>query len=220
MKTVLVTGSNRGLGKELALEFSKNYNVIIHGRDLESLKNVYDKLPKCRRSMVRGDIRDKKTLDCLEVMAKGGRFNEGNLDILVNNAGIYSGNLKDVMDVNFFAPIDLTERVLPIFKSKKNGLIVNINSIAGKQGSKGECAYSASKHALKGYFDSLRYDVTKHGIRILNVYLGGMNTQMTKGRENQELLMNPQEVARVIVKNCELYSSLNINEISIGRINY
>lgn len=214
-KCVCVTGASRGLGRELALQFSKSHNVMIHGRDLEALQEVYNKIPKGRGYIVVGDIREEKTLDYLGEIAKA-----KDLDILVNNAGIYSNNLKEVMDVNFFAPINLTERILPIFKSKKSGLIININSIAGKQGGLGESVYSASKHALKGYFDSLRFNVTKYGIRILDVYPGGINTQMTDWRENQKLLMDPKEVAKVIVKNCELYESLSVNEISIGRRHY
>jgi len=214
-KWVCVVGSSKGLGSELALQFSKDYNVIIHGRDEKSLKEVYDKLPEDRRYMILGDIREKKTLDSLEEIAK-----EKDLDILVNNAGIYSGSPKEIMDVNFFAPVNLTERILPIFKNKKRGLIVNINSIAGKQGSSGEPSYFASKHALRGYFESLRFDVTKYGIRILDIYPGGMNTSMTNWRKDQKLLMNPKEVAKVIVKNCELYESLVVKEIEIGRIHY
>jgi NADP-dependent 3-hydroxy acid dehydrogenase YdfG len=68
--------------------------------------------------------------------------------------------------------------------------------------------------------DSIRPEVTKYGIRILDVYLGAMNTQMTNGRPNQELLMDPKEVAKVIVGNCGLHESLSVNELTIRRTKY
>ncbi len=221
-KSVCVTGSSRGLGKQLALQFSKNYDVIIHGRDKEKLQEVYrlccgpSALPNKKNvDIIEGDVRDPQVLDSLVEISK-----RRGLDILVNNAGIYHGSSKEIMDVNVSAVIDLTERILPIFKEKKSGLIVNINSIAGKQGGSGNPAYHASKHALRGYFNSLRFNVTKDGIRILDIYPGGIDTQMTDWREDQKLLMDPEEVAKVIVKNCELYRSLGVNEISIGRRHY
>lgn len=215
MKTVLITGASSGLGKELALEFSKNCNVIINGRDIEKLKQVYKNIPKGRGEMVCGDITKKSTLDSLGKLAK-----ERDIDILINNAGVYNGTLREIMETNFLAPVEITNKILPHFISRKKGLIININSISGKQGSKGEPAYSASKHALRGFFDSLRYDVTKHGVRILDIYSGGINTSMTNWRKNQNLLMDPKEIAKVIVKNCELYESLSVNEISVGRRHY
>lgn len=222
----MITGASKGLGKELALEFSKKYNIIINGRDANALNEIYKKInpykdmDKC--TIILGDITNEKTLENLTEKAKDG------LDILINNAGIYYNNpdeinldeLRKVMEVNFFAQANLISRILPIFIAKQKGLIVNINSIAGKFGSLGEYAYCASKHALRGFSESLRYDLTKQGIRILDVYLGAMRTPMTAKRPNQELLIDPREVAKVIVKNCELYKSLSVNEINMRRRNY
>lgn len=211
-----MTGASRGLGRELALEFSREgYNVIATGRTLSALKNLRNKIPKGRCYIIAEDITKETTIKALEKLAK-----RVNLDILVNNAGRYSGTLREVMEVNFFAPIKLTQKILPVFKAKERGLIVNINSIAGKQVGKGIPPYFASKHALKGYFESLRFDVIKYGIIILDIYPGGINTSMTNWRKDQNLLMDPKEVAKVIVRNCGLYESLSVNGIDIGRRRY
>ena len=224
-RTVIVTGSSKGLGEELAYKFSEEDNVVINGRDAVALKKVYDNIKfmrnkKCKQ--VIGDITKKQTIEDIENIA-----NICGVDILINNAGIYNYSenptekeLREIFEVNFFAPVKLTSKLLPIFIKQGHGLIININSIAGKKGSIGEAAYSASKHALKGYFDSIRYSVTKQGIRIVDVYLGAMKTEMTNEREDRNLLIRPEEVARLIVNNSKLYGSLSLNEINIGRLKY
>ena len=225
-RIALITGSSKGLGRCLALEFSnQGYDIIIHGRDkaiLDEIENEIRKKGECYS--VVGDIAEEKTLEVLAEEAK-----KRNIDVLVNNAGIYLSKtagemsieeLRKVMEVNFFAHVSLTKKLIPYFLEKGKGLIVNINSVAGKQGSLGESAYAASKHALKGFFDSLSFELTKSGIMILNVYSGAIATKMTAGRKNQENLMKPAEVAKAIVKNCELYDSLGIREINLGKLRY
>lgn len=226
-KTALITGSSKGLGKELALEFSRNeYDTIINGRDKSALREVLEGARKngIEAYSVAGDITKEETINALIEEARA-----RNIEVLVNNAGMYikkpltemtMDDLKAVMEVNFFAVARLTQKILPIFLRRGEGIIVNMNSVAGEQGSLGESAYSASKHALRGFFDSLRYEVTTRGVRILDVYLGAMQTQMTKGRDTYSLLMNPREVAEMIVKNCKIYKSKSVGEIHIGRINY
>lgn len=215
---VLITGSSRGLGKELALEFSRNgYSVIANGRRLSELQELYAQT-ECE--VIQGDITEERTLNLLGQI-KG-------LDILVNNAGIISNKpfnelteeeIRKLMEVNFFAPIELTRRLLPSFLERK-GLIVNINSVAGQLGCINKSVYCASKFALRGFFDSLKYEVTKQGVRILNVYLGAMQTDMSKDRTEYENLMKPDEVAKVIVRNCKLSDTLYIPELNIGRVKY
>jgi len=226
-KNVLITGSSNGLGKHLALEFSaKDYDIIIHGRNQSSLEKIKAQIQenKTKCHIIQGDIRSRKVLESLSDSAK-----QYNLDILVNNLGVYLNEkfeniglktYREIMDINFFSAVNLTKKILPIFKAKGSGLIVNINSIAGKEGSNGESAYCASKQALRGFFNSIRQEITKYGIRVIDIYSGAIATQMTAKRKNPELLIQPKEAAEFIVKNCNLYNSLFPKEIDIGRINY
>ncbi|MFH1290406.1 MAG: SDR family oxidoreductase [Nanoarchaeota archaeon] len=216
MSKILITGSSGGLGKELAIEFARRGNkVIAHGRNRQNLKRFSG-------DYVVGDITEGGTLRELVRRAEG-------LNILVNNVGTHfdrqaskmsMDELRKLMEVNFFSHVDLTLRVLPIFLEKREGLIVNINSVAGKAGSVGKSAYASSKHALSGFFDSLKYEVTEQGVRILNIYLGGMKTPMSRHRKEYEDLMDPKEVAKVIVDNCEARGSLYVPELHIGRVRY
>ncbi|VVB82615.1 L-rhamnose 1-dehydrogenase (NADP(+)) [uncultured archaeon] len=225
-QTVLITGSNKGLGKFLALKFSdEGFNVIINGRDKESLdlvKKQIEKRTDCYSIL--GDLTSSKTIEDLSALAKS-----KNIDVLVNNAGIYLNKsienmtiqeYQNIMDVNFFAPVKLIKSILPIFKEKGSGLIVNINSIAGKQSSRNESAYCATKHALRGFTNSIKPEVIKYA-RIIDVYSGAMATSMTKGiRQDYDLLIDPAEAAEIIVKNCVPYKTLCPKEIDLGRINY
>lgn len=224
---ILITGSSKGIGKNLAIEFSRlGFNVIIHGRNkknLDEVKNLVNK-NNAECMVIKGDITDKNTINTLAKKAE-----EKNIDILINNAGIYYNSgfenislnkYKEIMEVNFFSSVSLTKKILPIFVNKNSGLIVNINSLAGKQGASGESAYSASKHALKGFSDSLKYEVVKQGIKIMDFYIGAVATDITKKRKNGNLLIQPKDLAKYIVSACKDYPSLTISETNILRCKY
>ena len=129
-KTVLITGSSKGLGRALALHFSKNnYNIIIHGRNRKDLENVKEEVLKnnvdC--NVIMGDVSDIKTI---EELAKTAKIKD--ISVLVNNIGIASkGLLQDVNDkeidevlnVNLLSIMKLTARIYPFFVSKKSGTI-------------------------------------------------------------------------------------------------
>lgn len=223
-KTVLITGSSKGIGRQLALEFAnQGYNIILHGRDKKALEQVKKKIrqKKVEVSSILGDVRLPKTIDVLFKIAK-----QKNIDILVNNVGIYlnkdvqetsNKEMQEVMDVNFLSIIKLTKVILPLFQEKKSGLIVNINSMAGKQASKGESIYCASKHALKGFFNCLKLDLIGQKIRIVDFYFGAIKTQVTKSRKDYDLLIQSDEAARFIINSCENYNSLTTSEIDVYR---
>ena len=149
------------------------------------------------------------------------------LDVLIHCAGIYKlkpfagqpeYDFKKMIDVNLLAPIRITHALWPTFERQCSGLIVFINSLAGKQGADGETAYSASKHGLAGFARSLQFDAARIGVRVLSVFLGAMKTDMTRHRPDWDKLIDPQEAARAIVGLCEEYSTLGIREVEIGRI--
>jgi len=213
---IMITGASRGLGKELVNVFSNRGNYLIMSNRNGSYELSEEGV------VVSGDLTYLATINTL--------YHEAELvdgvDVLINCAGIYANGefdqveFKKVMDVNFFAPVLLTMKLFPLFRRQKGGCIVNLNSLAGKVAGKGEMVYAASKHALKGFFDSLKFEATKYNIKILNVYSGAMKTDMTKHRPDWDKLIDPKEVARVIFDLCQNYKSLNINEITITRSNY
>lgn len=226
-KTVLITGSSKGLGKSLALTFAKNkYNIILHGRDKQGLrrvkKGVLENNVNC--DVVRGDITSEETIDRLYEAAV-----RGNIDILINNAGVYlkrsfqnldPREFRRVIEVNLIAPVVLTKKIFPIFQSKRSGIIININSIAGKEGSDGETAYCASKHGLRGFTRALQFEATRHAVRVIDVYLGAMDTGMVKGRKEPEKCIKTSEAADLIYGLCKDYPSMRIGEINLYRRKY
>lgn len=215
MKTALITGASRGLGQALAIFFEANkYNLILQAREskIDAMTGI---------DVVKGDLRSEDTLAALTRLAE-----DRDVDILINNAGIYANksfaatskdDFREMIGVNLLAPILLTKAVWPIFQQKQSGLVININSIAGKVGSNGETAYCASKHGLRGFSNALQFDATKDGIRVINVNLGGMNTDMTKHRADAEKLISVSEVAHLIFNLCKDYESLRITETDINR---
>ena len=222
MKTVLITGSSHGLGKKLAIVFAKNgYNIILHGRDKTSLRQVKKKIRKygVRCDIIIGDITSEKTITRLSKISE-----KRGIGILINNAGIYehkqftdSCNLKKIIDVNLMAPINLTHKVFPIFQQKHSGLIININSIAGKEGKDGESAYNASKHGLSGFSKSLQFDATRYSIRVMDIYLGAMDTQMIKERKWVGKPIKASDAAELIFSISKEYTSMRITEVHLCR---
>ncbi len=225
MAAVLITGSSRGLGKSLALNYAFNgYDVIIHGRDIEKLEQVERDVlrygVKCQ--VVVGDLTEESIIDELVTCAK-----VFNIDILVNNAGVYlqkpvdellPNELEQMIAINLIVPIALTKKVfLNHFKCRKSGLIININSIAGRNPSVFESAYCASKHGLKGFMESFQFEALKSGISITNVYLGAMNTEMVSYRKDSDKFMKTKEVADLIYNVSKNYNSVRVSELEILR---
>lgn len=228
IKTVLITGSSRGLGKSLAFTFAKNgYNIILHGRDEENLKAVKQVISEkndVNCEIVRGDITSNSALDTIDKLYEAA--DERNLDVLINNAGIHAsepfqdmdiGKFEDVLAVNLIAPIQLIKRIYPIFQKKKEGLIININSIAGKYSDELEAAYCTSKYGLRGFSSSFQIEANRDNIRLISVYLGAMQTEMTKGRMDYEKFIRTDEAADLIFMMCRDYKSLRITEIDLRR---
>lgn len=213
MPTALITGAGRGLGAALASAFSAaGYWLILHSNESE--------VGAWKGLSVRGDLRESRTIDALVLAGT-----DMGVDILVNNAGIYeSGDIgstseeriREVMEVNLIAPMLLTTRLLPILKQSRNGMVVNINSMAGKMAAKGESVYAASKHGLRGFSNSMKFE----GVKILDVYSGAMQTDMAKDRADFDKLIDPEEASKMIVKLCSFTETMRIPEIDIARSNY
>lgn len=226
-KTALITGASSGLGRSLAHYFGiMGYNLILSGRDKKKLNEVIKILPDNGLKIIVqvGDITLPETISALGKTAK-----EWGVDVLINNAGIYAKRslagmtpeaVKRIFDTNLLAPILLTQRIYPIFRERGKGLVININSVAGKEPSHEETIYSASKHGLRGFSRSLQFEAGEENIRIIDYYFGAMKTPMAKGRISFEQFMDPAEVAAIIYATSVEYKSARLKEIEIGRKNY
>jgi 3-oxoacyl-[acyl-carrier protein] reductase len=181
-KTALVTGASRGIGKTIAMMLAKNgikvIGVATSKESLKSIEDIENILPFCC------DISDENSIEELYHFAKK---NADAIDILVNNAGIHMDNIllrmkkeewQKVLDVNLNGPFYLTKILLKDMIKNKNGRIINISSISGTDGNKGQSNYSASKGGLLAFTKSLAKEVGLRNITVNCIAPGVIETDM------------------------------------------
>ena len=166
-KTILVTGASSGIGLFLATRLHESgFHVIGTSRNPGKYQN---KLPYRLLAL---DISDDSSLESFVRQL----FSEiQHLDVLINNAGYLLKGLaeettiemgKQQFEINFWGTIKLTRALLPHFRTQRSGKIITTGSFLGLIGYPNVTYYSASKHALEGYFKSLRYELNQFGVRI------------------------------------------------------
>lgn len=229
--TVIITGAGAGLGSALAVVFAAaGYDLILqHRRRLNLDVQALAKLPGSDNEAIKvhtiaGDLRMFGVLDEITSYA-----NVMGASILINNAGKYMNkpitetsdcDIREVVETNMIQPMILTRKVWPTLV-KNSGMVININSLAGRTAGAGELVYCASKHGLAGFGKALQFDATRDGVRVLDVYLGAMNTEMTIGRPDQEKFMDPMDVAQQIeMLTAQNQYSIRVSDIIINRRNY
>jgi len=209
-KIVWVTGASSGIGEAVAVAFSREgARLILSSRNAAELERV--------RKACEGDGHRVVPLD----LTRPDSFpSVGDVDVLVHSGGVSQRSLvvdtglatdRAIMDLNFFGTVALTKAVLPSMLARKSGHIVPISSVVGYVGTPLRSTYSASKHALHGFFDSLRAEVAKDGIAVTIVCPGYVRTNVSRNAltgngtafgkmdSTHERAMRPEECARRIV---------------------
>lgn len=187
-KVVWITGASSGIGEAFAYEMaSMGAKVILSARRAEALDRVK---AVCEQ---KGGKADVVTLDLASPETIDQAFEQvksisSTIDILFNNGGISQRSLtwetdlavdRRIMEVNFFGNIHLTKLVLPLMRQQKQGMILVTSSVVGKFGFPLRSAYAASKHALHGFFDSLRAEITDEDIHIMLICPGRIKTNIS-----------------------------------------
>jgi short-subunit dehydrogenase len=186
-KIVWITGASSGIGKSLALELSKlNVQLILSSRNEAELNNVKS---ECKNpSNIKILPLDLENYNSLSLKVNDALLLFDGIDILFNNGGISQRSLakdtsievdKRIMDINYLGTVALTKAILPHFLKKNSGYFVVTTSIVGKIGTPLRSSYSASKHALHGFFDSLRAEVYKNNIKVTLVCPGFVQTNVS-----------------------------------------
>ena len=186
-KTVVVTGSRRGIGLGIALEFAKlGANVVLNGTreiDAETLAQ-FDAYPGEVMTFV-GDV---SKFDVAENFINEVKERFGRIDVLVNNAGITrDGLLMRMKDEDFDAVIDInlkgvylvTKAVSKIMMKQRSGHIINMTSVVGVMGNAGQTNYAASKAGVIGFTKSCAKELASRGITVNAIAPGFINTDMT-----------------------------------------
>ncbi|MDN8595433.1 MULTISPECIES: SDR family oxidoreductase [unclassified Corynebacterium] len=195
MKTALITGASRGIGRAIAEELGKDHHILVGAS--KDASAVVDKLPSAEPFEV--DLRDERAI------AEAARKIE-NVDVVVHAAGVLHkapfGELdaeqwRETMDVNVLAPVTLTRELLPALR-RSRGLVITINSGAGFHGVEENTAYCASKFALRGFTDALRLE-EKGQVRVTSIHPGRTDTDMLADpKHGDRPKMDPVNVARAV----------------------
>ena len=188
-KIIWITGASSGIGEATAYTFAKEgAKLILTALETDILENVKTKALGLGASAVEILPFDLARLHELDHLADKALGKFGRIDILYNNAGISQrGNTMDtsmdvirkIMDVNYFAPVMLTKIVLPKMVEQGGGQLVVTTSIAGKFGFPLRCAYSSSKHALYGFFETVQAEYFEQNIRVTIVCPGRVQTKIS-----------------------------------------
>ncbi|MEL7833652.1 SDR family oxidoreductase [Fodinibius sp. Rm-B-1B1-1] len=187
-KIIWITGASSGIGEALTYELNQQgAKLIISSRRKETLEQVKN---NCSNpSDIHIVTLDLAKTDELPSKAEEAISHWGHVDYLFNNGGISQRSnaidtnldvIRTVMEINFFGSVALTKAVLPSMIERESGHIVITSSVMGKFGTRLRSSYAASKHALHGYFDSLRQEVYDKNIKISLVCPGFIKTNVTK----------------------------------------
>lgn len=186
-KVVWITGASSGIGKALAIELAKQgAKLILSARNKEKLEVV-------KQLCEHNETIKILPLDLEDYNKLFDKVNEainwfGRIDILVNNGGISQRSLanetsidvdKRIIDINYLGTVALTKALLPHFIENKAGQFVVTTSIVGKIGTPLRSSYAASKHALHGFFDSLRAENHKYNIAVTIICPGFVTTNVS-----------------------------------------
>lgn len=229
-QVAIVTGAGSGIGRAISLALAAQHvSLCLLGRSLEKLQQVADAARMVAPS-VRNYQVDLDSDSALASFIMEFRQDVGRLDILVHNAALLCrGELRyaavEDLDrqyrVNLRAPYVLTQAFLPLLISSK-GQVVFINSSAGVTASAATGQYTATKHALKALADTLRQEINAAGVRVLSVFPGRTASPMqaefqaSEGRVYEpERLMQPEDVAAVIVNALTLPATAEVTDISL-----
>jgi short-subunit dehydrogenase len=182
-KVVWVTGASSGLGEALAKALaSRGAELVLSGRKVGELERVANEI---------GDASLVLPFEATEAAAlpnavKSAWSWRGGVDLLINNAGVSQRSLardtsldvyRRLMEVDFFAPLQLTQLILPRMIERRSGHIAIVSSVAGKVGVPLRTGYCAAKHACVGYFDALRAEIeTAYGVGVSVIFPGSVRT--------------------------------------------
>lgn len=219
-KTVLITGSNRGIGKAIAEEFAKNgANIIAHARketldflnNLENLKNKYD-------VEVQPVYFELTNSEEMKLALKPLIISKSPIDILVNCAGVAHvsmfsqtpiSKIKEIFDINYFAQLEIIQLILRKMTRQNYGNVINIGSVIGLITSEGQIPYSTSKLSLMQATKNLAAEYGRFNIKFNAVALGVVNTDMMNSLNDDEKkyfedrtimkrFCEPEEAAKVV----------------------
>ncbi len=214
-RLVLITGAASGIGKALVKELAKEgAKLIIADRNAEELEKLKQECLKstsfCETIQFDLSVPEEVSNAAATVLEK-----YGTVFLLINNGGISMRSLaaetpieidRKIMEIDFFAHIILTKALLPSMIAKGEGCIAATSSLSGKFGFHQRSSYSAAKHAIQGYYETLRMEIAHQGISVTIAYPGSINTSISVNAIEKDGkphgIMDPAQAKGMSAENC------------------
>lgn len=199
MKTVLITGSSRGIGAAIARRLNDEYKIIInYNKSKDKAFALMEELRETNPNVIaiKANVSDESEVENMFSIAEK---NFGHVDILINNAGISHfsliqdidfGTWKDVINTNLNSVFLNSKRAIPNMISKQYGVIINMSSIWGEIGASMETLYSASKGAINTFTKAMAKELAPSGIRVNAIAPGIVDTDMMRNDFSESELLD------------------------------
>lgn len=229
---VLITGATQGIGRATAVAFGRaGYRVGVVARTAPKIDALVAELRAegIEAAGAAADVADPEAVRSAVALVVD---QLGEIGVLVNNAGVLIARpfeeltLDDwdtTMATNLRSLYLVTREVLPGMRQRRDGTIVNVASLAGRNGFAGGTAYTASKHAVLGFARSLMLEVRKEGVRVVTVCPGSVDTGMLQDQPmlstNRERILRPEDVADAILHAVQLPGRAMVSELDIRPTN-
>lgn len=226
---VWITGANSGIGRSLTHYFSKQgITCIASARREEVLKKMKSEFPEYQNNIALFPLDVSNTDDVHDVSKN--IFKKYDVDCVINNAGITSftpaeddsiDDVYKIIQTNLIGAISVIQNILPHFKKRGGGTIINVLSVAAQKIFKNSSIYSASKAGLQVYSNVLREEVRKYNIKVINVLPGATRTPIWSAEmltDYASKMMSPEDIAELIYKIYKNDSNLVAEEIVLRPI--
>lgn len=199
MKTVLITGSSRGIGAAIARRLNDEYKIIInYNKSKDKAFTLMEELRETNPNVIaiKANVSDESEVENMFSIAEK---NFGHVDILINNAGVSHfsliqdidfGTWKDVINTNLNSVFLNSKRAIPNMISKQYGVIINMSSIWGEIGASMETLYSASKGAINTFTKAMAKELAPSGIRVNAIAPGIVDTDMMRNDFSESELLD------------------------------
>ena len=206
-RTAIITGASRGIGLAIAQQLAAaGANVVLTARKQEAADEAAARVGEKALGVGAHAVEEDAARRCVELTLD--RF--GSVDILVNNAGFgvlgaaeesSTAQAQQLFDTNFFGLVRVTREVLPYLRAQRSGRIINIGSVLGFLPAPYGALYSASKHAVEGYSESLDHETREFGVRVSVVEPGYTNTAFEASATDADSPIESYAPVREHVKN-------------------
>ncbi len=216
MQNILITGGSKGIGFETVKLLCDKYKFYVISRNKDLLTTINNE----NIEHIEFDLSKKENYHLLDEILQNKQ-----IDILINNIGggphskvqnITIEKAEESINLNLFANIYITSIISKQMIKQQKGLIINISSIHGLTGNPNSSLYSAGKFALKGFCESLFFELKKHNIKVTTIYPDITNTDLIpKSVLNRDKMIQPEHIANVIKNIIEMSAYINIKDISL-----